>query len=263
MYPTILHQTWKTKDLSGVPEFEACANSWRALHPGYDYRLWDDKENEVFVASQFPDYLATWVSFDRTIKRLDTIRYMWMFAFGGIYADLDMECLCPLDRLIGENIDSDIILFCDLDGKGRCISANPALIISKPGSEFWLEVLEYARVNSRKYVTRSTGPEALARVARRRHSDHRLALLDQNRLFIRKYSKSFYAQFPGNENDAVIYKNVFCTTPKPAKYHLDKTRKYVADWHGTPAHLRWHNEYSRLERLKHMITGFADRIRGS
>ena len=215
--------------------------------------LWDDRANEEFVREHFADYFNTWASFDKNIKRLDSIRYMWMFVFGGIYADLDMECLQPLDGLLAAHWESDAVLFCDLDARGKCVTANPALIVSKPGSDLWLEMLEYAKINRRRYVTRCTGPDALAQVVRRRSPNSRISLLDQNRLFIRKYRGGFYARVSGNENDAAIYKDVFCTTPKPAKYHEDKTRKYVADWHGTPHRFRWHNEYSIKRRLGNLL----------
>lgn len=263
MFPKTLHQTWKTKDLSAVPEFAACATSWREHHPGYRHMLWDDRENADFVRSHFPDYFKTWSAFDKNIKRLDSIRYMWMFVFGGIYADLDMECLRPLDGLLAANQDSETILFCDLDAQGNCVTANPALIVSRPGSSLWLDMLEYAKVHRRRYVTRSTGPHALAAVALGQNANRRISFLDQNRLFIRKYDQGFYAGVPGNENDASVYKGVFCTTPKPAKYYEDRIHKYVADWHGTPEQFRWHNEYSSRRRWDTFRTALFGRLRRS
>jgi mannosyltransferase OCH1-like enzyme len=245
VFPRILHQTWKTRDLSGIEEFALCAESWRKHHPGYEYRLWDDRDNARFVRDRFEEYFPTWASFDNNITRLDSIRYMWMYVYGGIYADLDMECLRSLDELAKRNQEYDIILFCDLDSNGTCISANPALIISKPGSSFWLEILDHARVHKDAYVTHCTGPYALGRVANRCRKRFKIQCLDQNRLFIRKTKKDFYTKISGNERDHLIYQNVYCATEKPDKYFEDKKRKYVADWHGTPKRFRWHREYKQ------------------
>ena len=244
MFPGILHQTWKTKDLSAVPEFKACAQTWRLHHPGYTYRLWDDRENSEFVKAKFPSYHDAWMSFDKNIKRIDSIRYMWMYEYGGVYADLDMECLRSLDSLMKLHDGYDTILFCDFDTSGQCISANPALIISKPGSEFWFRILEYAINNRDKYVTECTGPSALGHIVNSFGVEFRVKCLDQNRLFIRKHDKSFYSEIPGNQDDCRLYRDVFCTTAKPEKYYHDRKRKYVADWHGTPEQFRWHNEYA-------------------
>ena len=262
MFPKILHQTWKTKDLSNIPEFQACADSWRVHHSDYRYLLWDDRENIDFVKAKFPWYYDTWMSFDKNIKRIDSIRYMWMYVYGGIYADLDMECLRALDQLIATYKQYDTILFCDIDAEGHCLSANPALVISRPGSEFWFEILEYAKLNCEEYVTRCTGPSALGRVVNSLGARFRVKCLDQNRLFIRKYSDGFYADIPGNQHDAQVYKNVFCATAKPAKYYEDRKHKYVADWHGTPEQFRWHNEYTDKRRAGGGVATLVNTIRG-
>lgn len=261
MFPRLLHQTWKTKDLSSIPEFQACADSWRIHHPEYKYVLWDDEENHDFVKSEFGWYYKTWMSFDKNIKRLDTIRYMWMHKFGGIYADLDMECLNPLDRLMSEFGERDSMLFCDFDTTGQCLSANPALLISRPGSDLWLKVLDYAEHNKALYVTECTGPTALARVARTPCVASRTSFLDQNKLFIRKKKHAFYSSIPGNEDDPEVYKNVFCVTAKPDKYYEDCKRKYVADWHGTPSEFRWHNEYSHASEKRTLRSTLANLTR--
>lgn len=255
MFPKILHQTWKNRELSGVEEFRLCSESWKRCHPDHEYRLWDDRDNEKFVRERFETYWPVWSSFDKNIKRLDSIRYMWMFIHGGIYADLDLECLRSLEGLLGRHSEADILLFCDLDEDGVCVSANPALIVSKPGSGFWLEMLEYAHTHRDEYVTQCTGPFGLGRVASRSGERFKVRCLDQNRLFIRKERGRFYARIPGNEQDHAIYKGVYCASPKPAKYFEDRERKYVADWHGTPRPLRWHREYktSWLGRLAQRV----------
>ena len=79
MIPRILHQTWKTSDLSGIPEFQACASTWKRYHPDYDYMFWDDAQCQRFVEQKFNWYLGAWTSFDKDIKRYDSIRYMWMY----------------------------------------------------------------------------------------------------------------------------------------------------------------------------------------
>jgi len=261
VFPKLIHQTWRTKDFSAVPEFAACSESWRNLHPDYTYHLWDDRENREFVEEKFSSYYDTWLSFDKNIKRIDSIRYMWMHEYGGIYADLDMECLRSLETLLEPHSENDTILFCDFDASGECISANPALIVSKPGSEFWFEILDYAARNREKYVTECTGPTALGQVVTSCGADYRVKCLDQNRLFIRKHDKNFYTRIPGNEDDFHIYKDVFCTTAKPEKYYRDRQRKFIADWHGTPEQFRWHNEYSRDRAPGGAFAGLAARLR--
>jgi inositol phosphorylceramide mannosyltransferase catalytic subunit len=96
--PKILHQTWKTYD---VPEeWWDCVNSWKRHHPDWEYRLWTDVEGMAFVARHYPDFLAIYQGYPYAIQRADAIRYLVLHQLGGVYADIDYECLQPLDPLL-------------------------------------------------------------------------------------------------------------------------------------------------------------------
>ena len=44
----ILHQSWKSRELPA--HFKHWQGSWRANHPGWEYRLWTDQDNRDLVA---------------------------------------------------------------------------------------------------------------------------------------------------------------------------------------------------------------------
>src|SRR6266480_6157505 len=108
------------------------------MHPQYEYRFWNDRNAEEFVAREFPEMLDTWNSYRYRIQKVDSLRYMVLYAYGGecvqtsakenelfppasekkvvrsesiavvnskplhspgIYLDLDLQCLRPLDPL--------------------------------------------------------------------------------------------------------------------------------------------------------------------
>jgi inositol phosphorylceramide mannosyltransferase catalytic subunit len=96
--PKILHQTWKTHE---VPEeWRDCVNSWKRHHPDWEYRMWTDAESEAFVRRHYPDFLSTFLGYPYGIQRADAIRYLVLHQLGGVYADMDYECLQPLDPLL-------------------------------------------------------------------------------------------------------------------------------------------------------------------
>lgn len=98
--PTILHQTWKTSD---VPEhWRAFARSWQQMHPEWEYRLWTDEDNRAFVAEHYPSFLSTFDAYTYGIQRADAVRYCLLHHFGGVYVDLDVECLQPVDALFAD-----------------------------------------------------------------------------------------------------------------------------------------------------------------
>ena len=121
------------------------AETWRSNNPDYEYVLWDDADNRRFVAENFQWFLPTYDSYDKEIKRADAIRYMYLYTYGGIYADLDFECLKPFDSLLEEYRGYDIILGQMESDLSQWHSSNNipnAIMISKPGCSFWLRVLE-------------------------------------------------------------------------------------------------------------------------
>lgn len=98
MIPRIIHQSWKVE---AVPErWLAFQASWKAHHPGYEYRFWTDEDNRAFVRDQFPQFLDLYDGYPHPVSRADLARCLVVSHFGGIYADLDCEALRPFDDLL-------------------------------------------------------------------------------------------------------------------------------------------------------------------
>ena len=101
MIPRILHQMWK--DAAVPPRFAAWQAGWRRLHPGWDYRLWTDAALDAFVRRHYPAYAGLYRSYPEAIMRADMARYLLLEHFGGVYADLDAECLASFEPLVAED----------------------------------------------------------------------------------------------------------------------------------------------------------------
>ena len=96
--PKIIHQTWKTSELP-IPQ-KHLAETWKTFLPDWEYILWTDEMNREFVATYFPDFLEKYDSYPKNIQRADAIRYLLLKKYGGLYVDLDFECLENIDFLI-------------------------------------------------------------------------------------------------------------------------------------------------------------------
>ena len=141
--PRILHQTWKSEQ---VPQpwagFQA---RWRALHPEFEYRLWTDVQNDAFVRSEFPDLHSLYRSFTREIYRADMVRCLYLLRFGGVYVDLDVEPLRPLDEFLATC--GDCMLGAEPEAHARKRRGKPrlacnAIMASAPGHPFWLRMMD-------------------------------------------------------------------------------------------------------------------------
>jgi len=112
MIPKILHQTWKTKENLPV-DFEKYSSTWKNLHPTWDYRLYDDNDCLLIVKKYFPQFLDTYLQLPTPVMKADMFRYMIIYQFGGLYADIDAEALKPFDNLI--NKDDKMIVGTEID----------------------------------------------------------------------------------------------------------------------------------------------------
>ena len=146
--PHVLHQTWRTAD---VPQrFRSSVQSWLTLQPSWRRRLWTDTDNEQLVATRYP-WLQPAFRELSAIQKADIARYLYMHAFGGVYADLDVTLVQPLRPLLARHrranasilIGEDSLVHSMLDGEGTRRQTN-AVLVSVPLHPFWLDVVRHA-----------------------------------------------------------------------------------------------------------------------
>lgn len=68
------------------------------MNPDWTYYFWTDESARKLIAEKHPYFLSTWDNYRTGINRADALRYIILYEFGGIYADLDVENIRPLDR---------------------------------------------------------------------------------------------------------------------------------------------------------------------
>jgi mannosyltransferase OCH1-like enzyme len=171
--PRIIHQTWRNQD---VPQYlRRFQASWLENHPDWQYRLWTDQANRQLISDYYPEFLSVYDAYLLPIQCADAIRYFILHHFGGLYVDLDFECLRPLDPTFNGRI-------CVFGSEPRAhalaygmpIIIGNAIMASVPGHPLWPTVHE-ALVQRRNVldrwgcpdVLRSTGPLMLTDVVQR------------------------------------------------------------------------------------------------
>lgn len=141
--PRIIHQTWKSHDVP--PQLARFAARWRELHPDFEYRLWTDADNDAFVKREFSRYYPLYRSFSREIYRADLARCLYLWRFGGVYADLDVEPLRPLHPFLSAH--GDCVLGAEPEAhaqkrRGKPVMACNALMASRAEHPFWERMLQ-------------------------------------------------------------------------------------------------------------------------
>lgn len=94
LIPKIIHQIWIGP--KPVPErVKWMMATWKELNPTWEYKLWTNEDLKDF-------HLETQAAFDALDNwgaKSDLWRCEILDRFGGVYVDIDFECLKPLDEL--------------------------------------------------------------------------------------------------------------------------------------------------------------------
>ncbi|KAL3864856.1 hypothetical protein ACJMK2_006506 [Sinanodonta woodiana] len=83
----LIHQTWKHGALPAI--VENWTKSWSINHPP-----------RCLIADRHKSLLRIFDEYSENIRRADALRYMVLYEFGGIYADIDFESLRSLHVLV-------------------------------------------------------------------------------------------------------------------------------------------------------------------
>ncbi len=158
-FPKVIFQTWKSK-VSVPAHFARWSESFRRLNPRYAYLLWDDVDNRNFIAKYYPWFLRIYDAYPREIYRADAVRYFFLYQFGGLYADMDTECLRPVDPLFESG---DVWLGRMGSDRGFSQSIPNAIMASRPLQEFWLLAIQLLVEDAERLSGRapSAGPETV------------------------------------------------------------------------------------------------------
>lgn len=157
--PKILHKTAKGLFPGTIQTsfYRECESMY--LDDGWEVKLWLDDDIDLFVAEFYPQYFKQFKEIHPHIKQVDAVRYLFMHHYGGIYLDMDAECIRPAGAFI--------------DGLVKGSTAwmggypEPFFLMSTRGNDFWIFAFELILRDWKKYNVRSTaGPQGLNRMAK-------------------------------------------------------------------------------------------------
>jgi mannosyltransferase OCH1-like enzyme len=93
--PKIIWQTYKSKELP-INALD-CVQSWIKINPDYEWIYFDDEKCERFISDHFsPEFVSMYQSLPYGVMKADAWRIAIIYVYGGIYADLDTECIQPI-----------------------------------------------------------------------------------------------------------------------------------------------------------------------
>ncbi|XP_053407482.1 uncharacterized protein LOC128559536 [Mercenaria mercenaria] len=145
--PHIMHFIFITglKGKHGIPSmYRDNVMSFLHFNPNWTYYFWSDVSARELIATRQPDLLSIYDNNPDVVYKANALRYVLLYEFGGVYTDLDIKCLRPLDRatmkyaciLTPEPFEHSAILY-----KMSYYFSN-AVILCRPKHPFFKQVIE-------------------------------------------------------------------------------------------------------------------------
>ncbi|KAI0381237.1 glycosyltransferase family 32 protein [Hypomontagnella monticulosa] len=115
-FPKKIWQTWKVDPFAFEQRDFITARSWTSKNPSFRYEVLTDNNDLSYIEQHFGpegfnrmDIVDLYRSVNATIIKADLLRYLIVYAEGGIYADIDVEALRPVSKFIPERYDEEEI----------------------------------------------------------------------------------------------------------------------------------------------------------
>jgi mannosyltransferase OCH1-like enzyme len=154
--PKIIHQTAMSDKSKWNPIWERCQQSWKDKFPDFEYRMWTDEDLENLVKTDFSWFYDTWKGYDKNIKRIDSARYCILYKHGGMYVDMDFECL----ENFWDQIPMDKVSIAE-SGQATLSKHENALMISPKEHPFWEFIFSQLFRLKDEDVIVATGPQLI------------------------------------------------------------------------------------------------------
>lgn len=98
--PPIIHQIWENDPNPLPPFLTKLTETWKEYHPEWQYEFWDKERMDHFIRDYYPDLSSFYDRLKYNVQRWDFIRYLILYEMGGLYVDVDFECLENFDRVL-------------------------------------------------------------------------------------------------------------------------------------------------------------------
>jgi mannosyltransferase OCH1-like enzyme len=150
--PRTIHQIWIGPD--PLPdEHRPWIKGWKRHHPNWNHRLWTEADLRGGLDLTRPEVRER---LRAPVERADILRLEILYRHGGVYVDTDVECLRPIDDVLG---DREFVIACLKPGQ-----VTNTFVASVPGHPLLERALREVRPME-DYWTMSSPPDSIKRVA--------------------------------------------------------------------------------------------------
>jgi len=159
MIPKIIWQTYKDSFDQLQNYMVDSVNTWKNLNPDFEYRYMDDAQAAQFILNEYgKEWHDIFVNLPVGVMRGDLWRYMIIYKYGGVYADLDTECINPINTWLSKDYDMIVCPETDIHYCQWTFAASAEHPILKSVLDTVKEKLLNPEYGSPHFVHTHTGP---------------------------------------------------------------------------------------------------------
>lgn len=198
--PKIIHQIFFYISDNKIPDNLASAQrSWQLYNSDFQYILWNSSMVDNLIKQKYPSQWSVYRSYGHWVQRADFARYIILYHYGGIYADIDIECIknmWQLNRTFPSN--AEFVMY-----KTRPFGVSNDFLMSKPRNPFITSVINGLSRADRWYLIPyltifcSTGPLYLYGRYMAYHQKGDILILNSTVSFLKHKSGSAWHQLDG------------------------------------------------------------------
>lgn len=195
--PKIIHQIWLQGEKNIPEDYPNYSESWKEKNPEFTYILWDDEMIKELINKTFPKFMDIYNNYPKLVQKVDSAKYIILYHYGGIYIDMDLECIKNLSGLVNKYNSPAcecVLLKCDMGMLSKLFFYNTTndiiqncFAMSVPHFYLWhacvesmsnedLNIAKYELLE--KYIFRTTGPGLLTKVYHNLKDKKNIYLLD-------------------------------------------------------------------------------------
>ena len=139
MIPKKIYQTYR----ENIPEF--AVSHIKNMNHDYEYEFFNDNDCIKFIENNFDkNVYECYNEIKRPQHKADLFRYCLLYINGGVYIDIDIQMMSPIDEIINKTNNSDLIT---VKSENEGTGLYQGFIITKPKNEIFKILINDMLIN--------------------------------------------------------------------------------------------------------------------